>query len=396
MEIETNITFEEKQENIMKIANNYLININVFLQKINLFHQILQLLKSSYITSNLNPPFDSMNKILINFSNQLIPIIENMENTILFVLNKIISDLQNNIQESSKVFSKIKNYELEEIEIKNKKNFNETEINKENKSKLVLIEKDYNSFNHAVKENDIQLSKYEIDSVKEIIEEEKIKYDNIYNEMSSCIYDYTQINTIISMFSKSIKAFSENLDYLSKNIDQEMGKKNKKEESILSKNIIGLQKIISTKKKEKYLNVSFNFDENKEIDFEKNITKIIDSIINANNPIMSKEIINIFNFLGININSKKKPNCIKIFLDKISELCENNIISVKNKNNFIHLTNILNTILLRDKSNANISYEIITISNKIKYRNIFLYKILQLYILCYIHHICAPNRHCRT
>ena len=132
MEIETNITFEEKQENIMKIANNYLININVFLQKINLFHQILQLLKSSYITSNLNPPFDSMNKILINFSNQLIPIIENMENTILFVLNKIISDLQNNIQESSKVFSKIKNYELEEIEIKNKKNFNETEINKEN------------------------------------------------------------------------------------------------------------------------------------------------------------------------------------------------------------------------------------------------------------------------
>ena len=377
MEIETNITFEEKQENIMKIANNYLININVFLQKINLFHQILQLLKSSYITSNLNPPFDSMNKILINFSNQLIPIIENMENTILFVLNKIISDLQNNIQESSKVFSKIKNYELEEIEIKNKKNFNETEINKENKSKLVLIEKDYNSFNHAVKENDIQLSKYEIDSVKEIIEEEKIKYDNIYNEMSSCINDYTQINSIISMFSRSIKAFSENLDYLSTNIDQEMDKKNKKEESILSKNIIGLQKIISTKKKEKYLNVSFNFDENKEIDFEKNITKIIDSIINANNPIMSKEIINIFNFLGININSKKKPNCIKIFLDKISELCENNIISVKNKNNFIHLTNILNTILLQDKSNANISYEIITISNKIKYRNIFLYKILQ-------------------
>ena len=140
MEVETNITYEEKQENIMKIANNYLININVFLQKINLFHQILQLLKSSYITSNLNPPFDSMNKILINFSNQLIPIIEKLENTILFVLNKIISDLQNNIQESSKVFSKIKNYELEEIEIKNKKNFNETEINKENKSKLVLID----------------------------------------------------------------------------------------------------------------------------------------------------------------------------------------------------------------------------------------------------------------
>ena len=71
MEVETNITYEEKQENIMKIANNYLININVFLQKINLFHQILQLLKSSYIISNLNPPFDSMNKILINFSNQL-------------------------------------------------------------------------------------------------------------------------------------------------------------------------------------------------------------------------------------------------------------------------------------------------------------------------------------
>ena len=104
--------------------------------------------------------------------------------------------------------------------------------------------------------------------MKEIIEEEKIKYDNIYNEMSSCINDYTQINSIISMFSRSIKAFSENLDYLSTNIDQEMDKKNKKEESILSKNIIGLQKIISTKKKEKYLNVSFNFDENKEIDFE--------------------------------------------------------------------------------------------------------------------------------
>lgn len=379
MEKETNITFEEKHENIMNIANNYSINLNLFFEKINLFHQFLFHLKSSYLSSNLSPPFDSINKILTNFSNQLTPLIEKFENTILLSLNEIIAKIHNNIKDSSELFTKIQNSKLEEkeIEIKNKKKFNEPELNKENKSKLVLIEKDYNYFNHAVKENELQLSKYEIDSVKEIIEENKSKYDNIYDEMNSIVNDYTQIDAVISMFSNSIKEFSENLDNLSNNLNQEMGKKDKKEENCFAKNQIISFKNTTFKKKEKYFNVSFNFEENKEIDFEKNVTKIIDAIINAEIPIMSKEIINIFNFLGININNKKKPNSIKIFLYKISDLCENNIISVKNKNNFIHLTNILNSILLQDKSDANISYEIILISNKIKFRNLFLYQILE-------------------
>ena len=378
MDTNTNISFEEKHENMMNIAKNYLINLNVFLEKINLFHQILSHLKNSYLHSNLSPPFDSMNNILINFAQQLNTQLQKLENTIIFSLNLTLNNLQNNIQESSELFNKMKEFKSEEKEkeLTKKIKLPEIDMNKENKFKLI-IEKEYNSYNYAVKENEIQLSKYEIDSENEIIEEYNYKYNNIYKEMNLVVNDLPQINGIMSMFSKSIKSLSSCFEDLSIQITNEFEKKYKENENNLGKMKLDLGKSISKKKKNLYYKLSFDFDEDKEIDCEKYITKIIQSIINAELPIQSKGIIKILNFLGININSKKKTNNQNIFLLKITELCENGIIFVKNENNLIHLANIMNAILLQDKSNINISFEIISLSKKIKFRNIFLYEVLR-------------------
>ena len=81
-------------------------------------------------------------------------------------------------------------------------------------------------------------------------------------------------------------------------------------------------------------------------------------------------------FRSMDIDSKKSAIKKEIFLSKISDLCLNSISIVKNENNFIFLANILNVIFLQEQSKLNVLTQIISISNHIKYQNIYLYEIM--------------------
>ena len=76
------------------------------------------------------------------------------------------------------------------------------------------------------------------------------------------------------------------------------------------------------------------------------------------------------------MKNKNQKNTIEIFLSEISDKCLNNIIIVKNEDNFIYLANILNTIFFKEKS-YDIYSKIISISSHIKYKNSYLYELLR-------------------
>ena len=93
--------------------------------------------------------------------------------------------------------------------------------------------------------------------------------------------------------------------------------------------------------------------------------------------IKSKEIIDLFSILKINELEHKNIQNAKIFLNELKKYYKHRIISFKNKNNFIHLSNIMNSLCLKYKKNNNILFLIIEVSQMIKYKNDYMYKIVQ-------------------
>ena len=130
-----------------------------------------------------------------------------------------------------------------------------------------------------------------------------------------------------------------------------------------------------TMKKKNYDFVILNKEE-KENENEILISNLIQEIINSETLIKFKKDIDILKLLDMDIDSKKSAIKKEIFLSKISDLCLNSISIVKNENNFIFLANILNVIFLQEQSKLNVLIQIITISNHIKYQNIYLYEIM--------------------
>ena len=84
------------------------------------------------------------------------------------------------------------------------------------------------------------------------------------------------------------------------------------------------------------------------IEDQKYIDDIIEKLIASKEELKSKEISNLLNVLKTK-NKKSDSNCSKIFLIKILQACKNNLLYVKNKENFIHFSNIINNICLNDK-----------------------------------------------
>ena len=372
MDDKINIDIDKKHQELIKMANSYSENLENFKEKINVFYSNLKSITEKYQIKNLNSPFDALNDILIEFSYQLKALIETMENTVILILKQNIENIKNYIQQSSVIYNNLKESMSHEKEIINKNNSYEIKLNKGNKNKPNDLENDLNSFNNALIESNKQLYEYEKDYARELVEDNKKEYNYFYNDFKTTINE-TQTSANVIMFANQIKKFSEHLDDLYKKIYIKFEQEKDDNKNILMDEI----SILNSKKKEKIIDINLNFDENKEKEIEKNITMIIQELIKRENPLKIKEVINIFNFLGININCKKRKNCINMFLSKISELSEQNTIYVKNYKNFIHLANIMNTILLQDKSNANNSYQIVLLSSQIKFKNRFLYEYIR-------------------
>ena len=374
MEVKPNINIDKEHENLIKDAKKYCNNLEAFKQKIDIFQENLKLLSDNYQIMDLSPPFDVLNKILMNFSYQLNALIEQVDNTILLMLKQNIKELNQNIELNSAIFDNLKESIAQEKEMIKDKNPYKLRSNKGNKSKINESKQDSNIFNFALDESYKQLYGYENESIIEIVEENRNEYNNSYNALNTMINDEPRINADIIVFASLIKKFADHLMELHKKLNDEFEKKAKEEEiDNIQKQILFNIKNLYKNKKEKSIYISHILNENKDSDIEKNIILIIESIIKREAKLKTMEVINIINYLGININCKKRQNYINLFFNKLFELCESNTIYIKNRKNCFHFANIMNAILLQNKSNIKTSYQIILLSNKIKYNNIFLF-----------------------
>lgn len=75
-------------------------------------------------------------------------------------------------------------------------------------------------------------------------------------------------------------------------------------------------------------------------------------------------------------SSNRKDSYSYIFLKKVLEFCDNKIINFKSKENFNHLTIVMNDICFRE-NNTKTFNAIIEISQLIKYNHLFLYRKIQ-------------------
>ena len=89
-----------------------------------------------------------------------------------------------------------------------------------------------------------------------------------------------------------------------------------------------------------------------------------------------KELNELFNILSYT-NNENENTYINQFLNNIKLYYNQRVFFLKNKKNFIHLSNIMNHIYIKNRTNYYIVNTIIEISQKIKCENNYLYKIIR-------------------
>lgn len=290
---------------------------------------------------------------------------------------------------------------------------------------------DENIFNNAVVENYHQLYQYELNKMNDIIEECNIKYNNLYHEISAINASLKiTVKDCLIKFAKNLNVFAETFNLLSdeiiKKIDslkilnneeisqsidkvatssneprferEKLEKKEKikidtKEKNVEKKHLFEFFKkrpsnptnVINIKNKLEKADDTFEIISQERIQNEENkkdnkeyINDIIKKIV-GEEELKSKEITNLFNILKNDKNESINDENIyaNIFLNKIKEYYNHRVISFKNKNNFIHLSNIMNDLCLKHKKNNVIFNLIIEVSQMIKYKNDYIYKIIQ-------------------
>jgi hypothetical protein len=308
--------------------------------------------------------------------------------------------------------------------------FNFISKNNKNESK----NKDENLLYNAKKENYYQLYKYEINQMNNIIEGNNIQYTKLYNE----IWGYQQLEQqklkdFITKFSEYISKIGDILKELSKCIIDDI-KDEKNFDSNFLKNKISIKekrfekvKIIentqisknkindkrnksenNTKSlhngeknnnKKNKINVNNNinqkinvnktnlFDEfeiieedlyknqkDKQIENEKLIDEIISKLMNEE-ELLTNEIYPFMNLLKLEDPSTQKLYSYT-FLTKLAKCNKKYIINLKNRKNFVDLSNILNDISINENK-IEILKLIIDISQIITYKDFHLFNILQ-------------------
>ena len=386
--------------------------------------------------SNIQKDINQFNDIILNQLDNFIYSFKFATTKNLTSFNEIKYDLfeEKKILENKRdtYFNYLYDFEQsEKLTSKSSKNIffrKEKSSNIDNNNNDILSKTDENIFNNAVKENYYQLYQYELNKMNDIIEECNNKYKNIYHEINAinaslkitvrdCLIKFANN---LNDFAKTFNLLSEDIiakinslkilnnEEISQSIDKvssstneprfgkEKLEKNKKIE-IKEKNIEKkhLFQFFLKKKSQNICNDINNKNQIKEDDtfelisqqrikneeIKKENEEIMDDILKKivdEEELKSREITNLLNILA---KDKKEMNDENLysnkFLNKIKEYYNHRVISFKNKNNFIHLSNIMNNLCLKHKKNYNIFKLIIEVSQMIKYNNIYIYKIIQ-------------------
>jgi hypothetical protein len=94
----------------------------------------------------------------------------------------------------------------------------------------------------------------------------------------------------------------------------------------------------------------------------------------SENELLPSEITQLINILKE--DSGRNETFSYIFLMKIKEFYINRVINFKNRQNFIHLANIMNNLCIKE-DNTKTFNAIIEVSQMIKFENIFMYCMIQ-------------------
>ena len=420
-----NINMKEEYKNLENIIDTEIKNLNILQKKFKVFEKrIFSLQKDFEKIPEIKGPFFILNKIFDDFITNIQNNIIQLKNLVLIPLDFLVEGF---IKEKTKKLNCFKDIEENiskaKINLINKKDIyynyikgSEKEEKKDKNINNITTKKDENIFNNAIKENYNQLYQYEMNKMDEIIEENNIKYNNLYKgiidlrtslrlSVKFCITKFANniynVSDAFNILSKQIKdkidtiildekeEISDNIPRLSltsKDILKFMDENNEiKEKHTFLNFFYKKQNNTSFESKINTNNVENNFQSNGE-NKDKNKGKInmeffnniIQKII-GEKEVKSMEIIDVYNILQLNqIESKIENKNAKIFLNMFKKLYEHRIISFQNKNNFIHFSNIINSLCLKYKNNNNnILILIIEVSQLIKYKNDYLYKIIQ-------------------
>ena len=379
MNVVKNKNFKENHDKLQKDVKKYSNNLMEIYYKFEAFYVIMTTLKETFLKSNFNGSFKEFDKIFKNFAEQINIIIEPLKTSVLQKIKDIKKNINEKAKENNEIFINI-NFKLEQEKEINKKKIEFEKGSKNKNSSINLLKPssqktDEDIFNEEIQASNIQIYKYEIDSVREIIEETKLKYDKIYNEINEVINNSSEIKVTFNLFSNFVKQFWEflgNFNFQIKNLIQNPNKNNENNNNAKKLNVN--PSILNINEEENdFIIIDVREDEK---NCEIIIDKIIQTIIKSENKFKLKKVIDIYNLLDINNNNKKKKNKIQIFLTQISDLCLSNAIFIQNEDNFNHLANILNAIFFQEKSNLNISKQIIEISKHIQFKNNYLYEIM--------------------
>ena len=412
--------FSKEYESLQSIINNQLNdiiflsdNFNSFKKGIILIENNLKSIKGNSEEYNfINTLFDDYIKEIHEFSksfNEKITLpIQQFIQSFNFTTNHDIKEfyqIKNSLIDNKKKIKKVK--EDYYCYIKSNKNLeNEKDDNKE------LLK--------AKKDNLAQLYKYEIDKANEIITKNNIKYFDIYNNL-----DNLNLNTL-SIIKDTLNKFIENLADIG-NIFIKFSEQFKKSLNSNFEIIENNKRYIPTI--DKKTNMRFNYEIFEEYDENNNSINIIED--NSNNTINNKfgaftlkrsnviskedyEDFEVINDMDTNTKRIKKeidkldsfikkfPGTIELTASEISELMnilktellvegqtfsfiflnnlktffKNRVINFKNKKNFIHLSNIMNNICIKE-DNTKTFNAIIQVSQMIKYENSFLFSAIQ-------------------
>ena len=115
-------------------------------------------------------------------------------------------------------------------------------------------------------------------------------------------------------------------------------------------------------------------DQTKMIKHAKEFTDIIKKLA-SETELSPTEVSSLLSILKED-SSKQKETLSFIFLMKIKKFYRKRVKNFKNRNNFIHLANILNNLCIKE-DNTKTFNAIIEVSQMIKYENLFLYSMIQ-------------------
>ena len=440
-----------------------------------------------------NKIFDKIDDDLFSFSKNLQTNFNYCNNEIIFPLNNLIESANSICKMNLDKFNNIKISLIQERQKLNKTKDNYFNyISKNNKQKF--NNEDEKILYNAKKENYYQLYKYEVNQMNTIIDENNIKYEEMYNELWRWKeIQKHKIKSYFMKFAKNIEKIGNFFIEHSKNIINDINKekgfeeinlekernkiKNPRFEKVkLEEEIIEKNEIKKTDNNQNIFNDSnfitpmgknsdniindkfFDFDiiEKDELDFDvsknnkkinknikkssknnsknnssKSINSINDNKINLNNKdgkdniinnlseqntssgfdefeivektlkdqekqqiqneklldsitkkiisekeLSPQEISNLMNLLKEEDYSTKKFYSYT-FLTKLIKLNQKYIINLKNEKNFVHLSNILNDISIKESNKIEILKLIIDISQIITYKEWHIFNILR-------------------